>query len=208
MTDKFVINIGRQIGSGGLEIGQRVAQRLGISIYDKELLREVAMQSGLCDDLFERVDEKEPTTLFSSVVYYLRSPFVDRTSDNILSGDSLFKIQSDVIRDIATRESALFVGRCADYVLRDHSRAINIFLSANMPDRIERVMRYSSVDSAQAEKIIEKIDAQRASYYNYYSSKKWGEASTYHLCVNSSMLGVEGSMELIVDFVRRSLNLQ
>ena len=125
MEDKFVINIGRQLGSGGKAVGEAIAQRLGIGVYDKQLINLAAEQSGLCPEVFERVDEKESRNLFSTLVAYLRSPFVgsEYAGSNVLSNDALFKIQSDVIRDIAARESCVFVGRCADYILRDHPRA-------------------------------------------------------------------------------------
>ena len=119
MEDKFVINIGRQLGSGGKAVGEAIAQRLGIGVYDKQLINLAAEQSGLCPEVFERVDEKESRNLFSTLVAYLRSPFVgsEYAGSNVLSNDALFKIQSDVIRDIAARESCVFVGRCADYIL-------------------------------------------------------------------------------------------
>lgn len=115
MEDKFVINIGRQLGSGGKAVGEAVARRLGIGVYDKQLINLAAEQSGLCPEVFERVDEKESRNLFSTLVAYLRSPFVgsEYAGSNVLSNDALFKIQSDVIRDIAARESCVFVGRCA-----------------------------------------------------------------------------------------------
>lgn len=131
MEDKFVINIGRQLGSGGKAVGEAVARRLGIGVYDKQLINLAAEQSGLCPEVFERVDEKESRNLFSTLVAYLRSPFVgsEYAGSNVLSNDALFKIQSDVIRDIAARESCVFVGRCADYILRDHPRAVNVFVA-------------------------------------------------------------------------------
>ena len=141
MEDKFVINIGRQLGSGGKAVGEAVARRLGIGVYDKQLINLAAEQSGLCPEVFERVDEKESRNLFSTLVAYLRSPFVgsEYAGSNVLSNDALFKIQSDVIRDIAARESCVFVGRCADYILRDHPRAVNVFVAADRADRCERL---------------------------------------------------------------------
>ena len=116
MKDKFVINIGRQLGSGGKAVGEAVAARLGIGVYDKQLINLAAEQSGICPEIFEKADEKESRNLFATFIGYLRSPFVgsEYSGSNVLSSDALFKIQSDVIRDLASRESCVFVGRCAD----------------------------------------------------------------------------------------------
>ena len=125
---------------------------------------------------------------------------------NVLSNDALFKIQSDVIRDLAGRESCIFVGRCADYILRDHPRAVNVFISADEEDRIERLCRLHGITPEEARTRMRRTDASRADYYNYYSSRTWGEAATYHLCVNSSTLGgEEGTADFILEFASRKL---
>ena len=164
MEDKFVINIGRQLGSGGKAVGEAVARRLGIGVYDKQLINLAAEQSGLCPEVFERVDEKESRNLFSTLVAYLRSPFVgsEYAGSNVLSNDALFKIQSDVIRDIAARESCVFVGRCADYILRDHPRAVNVFVAADRADRCERLCRQCGITPGEAEARMDREDALRA----------------------------------------------
>jgi cytidylate kinase len=125
-----------------------------------------------------------------------------------LNNDSLFKIQSDVIRQLAENQSCLFVGRCADYILRDHPRHVNIFISASKEARIERLMRLQDITQEQAEEQIEKADKKRASYYNYYSYKTWGAAATYHLCVDSSVMGVDKTVEYILQFIKHKLNIQ
>ena len=207
MEDKFVINIGRQLGSGGKAVGEAVARRLGIGVYDKQLINLAAEQSGLCPEVFERVDEKESRNLFSTLVAYLRSPFVgsEYAGSNVLSNDALFKIQSDVIREVAARESAVFVGRCADYILRENPRCVNVFITADDADRIERIRRRQGVSAEEARAVMERIDAKRASYYDYYSSRTWGVASTYHLCVSTSVLGDEGTADFILEFAARKL---
>ena len=177
--DKFVINIGRQLGSGGKIVGEIIARRLGIKLYDKELINLAARESGLCPECFERADEREAKGMFSTLIGYLRAPFTGYeggNTNNILANESLFRIQSDVIREIASRESAIFVGRCADYILEE------------------------------ARAMMERIDAQRASFYNYYSLRTWGQAATYHLCVNSSKLGEEETADFILDFAGRKLH--
>ena len=206
--DKFVINIGRQLGSGGKAVGELLARRLGIRMYDKQLIALAADQSGIRPEHFEKADEKESRGMLSSLVYYLRAPFCgdNATVANVLSNDALFKIQSDVIRDLAARESCIFVGRCADYILRDHPRAVNVFISADEEDRIERLCRLHGITPEEARTRMRRTDASRADYYNYYSSRMWGEAATYHLCVNSSTLGgEEGTADFILEFASRKL---
>ncbi len=205
--EKFVINIGRQLGSGGKIVGEIIARRLGIRLYDKELINLAAEQSGLCPEFFEKADEKESRGVLSTVIGYLRAPFVgdDGGVTNVLSNDALFKIQSDVIREIAARESAVFVGRCADYILRENPRCVNVFITADDADRIGRICRRQEATPEEARAMMERIDARRASYYDYYSSKTWGVASTYHLCLSTSVLGDEGTADFILEFAARKL---
>lgn len=205
--EKFVINIGRQLGSGGKTVGEIIARRLGVRLYDKELINLAAEQSGLCPEVFEKADEKESRGVISTMIGYLRAPFVgdDGGTANVLSNDALFKIQSDVIREVAARESAVFVGRCADYILRENPRCVNVFITADDADRIERIRRRQGVSAEEARAMMERIDAKRASYYDYYSSRTWGVASTYHLCVSTSVLGDEGTADFILEFAARKL---
>ncbi len=205
--EKFVINIGRQLGSGGKTVGEIIARRLGVRLYDKELINLAAEQSGLCPEVFEKADEKESRGVISTMIGYLRAPFVgdDGGTANVLSNDALFKIQSDVIREVAARETAVFVGRCADYILRENPRCVNVFITADDADRIERIRRRQGVSAEEARAVMERIDAKRASYYDYYSSRTWGVASTYHLCVSTSVLGDEGTADFILEFAARKL---
>ncbi len=209
MNERYVINIGRQLGSGGKEIGEKLAARLGIGFYDKELINLASEESGLCREFFERADEKASQSLVSGF-FGMRFPFVGDGSipyGNCLSNDALFKVQSDVIRRLADEHSCLFVGRCADYILREHPRAVNIFISAGMGDRIRRLCVHHNISEEEAKGMIHKGDKRRAEYYNYYSYKTWGAASTYHLCIDSSVLGVEATVDFIESFVRRKLSL-
>lgn len=207
MNEKFVINIGRQLGSGGREIGEKLATELNISYYDKELIELASQESGLCKEFFEKADEKASQGLIGGL-FGMRFPFVTEGAmpySNCLSNDALFKIQSDVIRKLAEEKSCLFVGRCADYILRDNPRCVNVFISASLEDRIERVMSRRYITREDAEALIEKVDKKRASYYNYYSYNTWGAAATYHLCIDSSVLGVEGTVEFIKSFAIQRL---
>ena len=209
MKDKFVINIGRQLGSGGKAVGEAVAARLGIGVYDKQLINLAAEQSGICPEIFEKADEKASQSLLGGL-FGTRFPFITEGAypyNSYLSNDSLFKIQSDVIRHLAEKQSCLFVGRCADYVLRDHPRCANVFVSASPQARIERLTKRLNISEEKAEEIMEKADKKRSSYYNYYSYNTWGAAATYHLCIDSSVLGIDGTVDFIRQFVKLKLQL-
>lgn len=207
MDKKFVVNIGRQLGSGGREIGEKLAVRLGISFYDKELISLASEESGLCREFFERADEKASQGIIGGL-FGMRFPFISDgavPATNCLSNDALFKVQSDVIRKLAAERSCLFVGRCADYILRENPHCVNVFVSASREDRINRLCRLHGIAENAAEEMMEKADKQRADYYNYYSYKTWGAAETYHLCVDSSVLGIDETVVYIGEFVKKKL---
>lgn len=209
MKENFVINLGRQLGSGGKEIGEKLAKELNISFYDKELINLASKESGLCREFFEQADEKASQTILGGL-FGSRFPFLTEGAylyNSYLSNDSLFKIQSDVIKHLAEKESCLFVGRCADYILRDHKRCFNVFISASPEARIKRLVSTLNITPDEAEILIEKADKKRSSYYNYYSYKIWGAAATYHLCVDSSVLGIDGTVELVKNFAIKKLGL-
>lgn len=209
MNDHFVINLGRQLGSGGKVIGEKIARKLNIAFYDKQLIELAANESGLCKEFFEKADERAQQS-FIGGLFSGRFPFIADGAipyGSYLNNDSLFKIQSDVIRDLAENQSCLFVGRCADYILRDHPRQVNIFISASKEARIERLMKLHDINAEEAEIMIEKADKKRAAYYNYYSYKTWGAAATYHLCVDSSVLGIDDTVDYVLKFIKRKLSL-
>ena len=204
--EPFIINIGRSLGSGGRAIGHILAKDFDIAYYDREILNLAAKESGFCAEVFERNDEKNRflRTLGNII------PFIGGGAtyyDNELSNENLFRIQSEAIRKAAADHSCIFIGRCADYVLRDNPRCVNVFITANMEDRIASVMKWNNCTAEKAQEIIEKGDSERASFYNFYSSGTWGAASTYHLCINSSVLGIEETAVLIKNFVIQKLNL-
>lgn len=205
--EPFIINIGRSLGSGGRAIGHILAKDFDIAYYDREILNLAAKESGFCAEVFERNDEKNRflRTLGNII------PFIGGGAtyyDNELSNENLFRIQSEAIRKAAADHSCIFIGRCADYVLRDNPRCVNVFITANMEDRIASVMKWNNCTAEKAQEIIEKGDSERASFYNFYSSGTWGAASTYHLCINSSVLGIEETAALIKNFVIQKLKLQ
>ncbi len=206
-NERYVINIGRQLGSGGRLIGQQLAQKFEIEFFDKELIHMASKESGLGKEFFERADEKNKFNLLGDFSGLFSSPFNEGYLNNYLRNESLFQIQSDVIRQLAEQQSCIFVGRCADYVLRDHPRCINVFISANLDERLQRVTEQQHISPDKAQEVIERTDKQRANYYNYYSNKTWGMATSYHLCINSSALGINGTTDYIGDFVAKKFEL-
>lgn len=202
----FVITIGRSLGSGGRAVGHLLAKELDMAYYDREILTLAAKESGLCPEVFERSDERNRfiQTLGNII------PFVGGNNvfyHNELSDENLFRLQSEAIRKAAAERSCIFIGRCADYVLRDMKRCVNVFITADMSDRVAAVCERNHCDEDKATELIEKGDAQRADFYNFYSSGTWGAASTYHLCVNSSVLGMAGTAQLIKEFAIKKLGL-
>ena len=207
MADKHVIIcVGRQLGSGGHDIARMLAMDFNAKYYDRELLNLAAKESGFSEKIFEQNDEKkgflrsllnmQPTQLGGVSLY--KSNF---------SQESLFQFQSDAIRKAAEEESCVFVGHCADYVLRDMPNVVKVFISASMRYRIDQLMAHRSVTPQQAKRIILQEEDRRAAYYNYYTGKKWGAAESYDLCVDSSILGLVETEKLIAEFIRKRLEL-
>jgi len=202
----FVITIGRQFGSGGRELGKRLADRFGIEYYDKRLLWEAAGHAGMSRELFEQNDEQKG---FFKSLFHTHLPFLSDNNfyHNDFSQEGLYKFQSDAIRKAADQGNCVFVGRTADYVLRDYKNVINIFITANINDRIKAVCKRKDIDRASARKFIESHEEQRASYYDYYTGKKWGHSESYDLCINSSHLGIEETEKFIAEFIRKKFGL-
>ncbi len=206
-NEKFYINIGRQIGSGGLEIGKKLAEQLKIAFYDNELIQFAAQESGLGKEFFEKADEKDSHSIFGGM-FGMRASLIDQIyTGYFLSNENLFQIQSDVIRKLANEKSCLFVGRCADYVLKDYQHCLNIFISAEKEDRVKRIAKIQNLSEEKASAFVEKMDKKRASYYNYFSNKTWGATESYHLCINSSVLGIDKTVDFIQNFVKMKLEL-
>ncbi len=208
MKENFVITIGRQLGSGGLSIGEKLFEMMGISYYDKELIYIASKESGLCKDYFEKFDEKSSHSFFGGFLSLRGIQSDDMYSNNYLNNETLFTIQSDIIRKLAEEKSCIFIGRCADYVLKDHPRCLNVFITADIEDKIKRVSEIHSLPENKAKDFIEKMDKKRASYYNYYSNKIWGAAESYDLCINSSTLGIDETAEYIRCFAEKKFGLK
>jgi cytidylate kinase len=207
MAENYIISIGRQLGSGGREIGRILASLLGISYYDKELIRVASMESGLKEEFFERADEKKHFNLFGGLLGLRGNLTDDVYSNYYLSNETLFRIQSDVIRKLADQQSCLFVGRCADYVLKENPNCLNVFICGDRYDRIRRIADSEDLSEKKAGDLIEKADRDRSGYYNYFTGKTWGAAASYHLCINSSVLGIEGTALFLKRFAEKRFNL-
>ncbi len=202
MANNLIITIARQYGSGGREIGIRLGELLGIKVYDNELLTMAAEKKGLPEEYLRRVDERATGSLLYSIA--MSAPYVSgiRTGADMSINDRLFVVQAEIMREVAAKGSAIFVGRCADYVLRNQPNCINVFLCANAEDRIARIRENMGCSEREAESAMQKNDKRRANYYNYHTGGKWGKADQYHLVLNSSLLGIEGSAKLIAEAVR------
>lgn len=203
-SQPFIITIGRQFGSGGRQVAKILSKHYGIPLYDKELINRVSRETGICNEVLSKCDECTNNYPNSSLLggWSLGSLF-STTQHEMLSGDSLFAMQSETIRRIAGEGSCVIVGRIADYVLRNHPHLISVFITAQWNDRVKRVMEYEKITAEKAEPLIKKADKLRSSYYNFYSEKTWGEASSYQLCVNSSTIGIEGVAQLVVQYIQQ-----
>lgn len=204
--DNLIISVGRQLGSGGCEIAKKLAADLGCKFYDRELINMAAERSGFNPKIFEQQDESHGTlkTLFGAFSGRLGRMFNEFYS-NSMSQEELFQIQSEVIFKAAKTENCVFVGRCADYILRNKQGLFSVFITADDADRVRVVAERQKCSESDARRYIERCEVQRAAYYNFYTSKKWGAAASYDLCVNSSLLGWEGTAELIESVIKQKM---
>ena len=203
----IIINVGRQLGSGGHDIGRMLAMDFNAKYYDREILNLAAKESGFSAEYFEQSDERHG---FMRSLFHMHAPHVSDNNfyQNNFSQEGLFKFQSDAIRKEAQRGSCVFVGRCADYVLRDFPNTVNVFITASMDFRIDNVMNKQGITPEEARKAIEQGERRRAEFYNYYTGKKWGQASSYDLCIDSSVLGLQATERFIAEFVRKRFGLR
>lgn len=197
-----IITISRAFGSNGREIGKRVAEHYGIKWYDKDLLKRAAEESGLCAEVFETHDERPTSSFLYNLVMdtysfgYSSSTYVDMPI-----GHKVFLAQFDAIKKIADEGPCVIIGRCADYALTDYDNCINLFIHCDYDKRVKHVMKRYELDEDKAKDMISKKDKQRSNYYNFYSNKKWGRAESYNLSVDSGVLGIDGTVQLITQFV-------
>ena len=199
-NDNLTICVGRQLGSGGRTIAKMLAEQLNCRFFDRELLCLAAKESGFSEKFFEQNDEQKG---FFKSLFHMHGPYVSDSHfyGTGMSQENLFKIQSDAIRKAAAQGPCVFVGRCADYILRESDNLVSIFITADVDHRVERLCERMSCSSEEALKMIEKQEASRSSYYNYYTGKQWGHATSYDLCLNSSILGIEGTAQFVRSFV-------
>lgn len=191
----MIISIGRQHGSGGREIARLLARELGIKCYDKEIVDEAAKHSDFSRDLINAYDEKRMSAFMLHAGGY-------GLNENFRLNMQVVSAQFDAIREIASKDDCIFVGRCADYILRDRSDLVSVFILGDMDERLKCLERRQGLDEAAARKKIKEVDKDRSSFYKYYSDQVWGDAQNYDLCINSSRLGVEGTVKVIMDYIK------
>ena len=204
MSKSKIITIGREFCSGGADIGHMVADHFGIKCYDKELLSRAAKESGFCEEMIQNHDERPTNSFLYNLVMdtysfgYNSSSFVDMPISH-----KVFLAQFDTIKKIAQEGPCVIVGRCADYALSDFPNVLNLFITADEECKIKRIKeRFEDIATDdKAREMMNKKDKQRQSYYNYYSSKKWGRADSYDLCINSSILGIDGTVKFITQYI-------
>jgi len=199
-----IICVGRQLGSGGHDIARMLALDFNAKYYDRELLNLAAKESGFSEKIFEQHDEKKG---FLKGLFNVGTPHMGAVYEGGFSQEDLFKFQSDAIRKAAQEGACVFVGRCADYVLRDQENVVNVFITASMEFRISQIMAKQKMERAAARRFIEQREAKRAAYYNYYTGKKWGTAESYDLCIDTSVLGLQPTEKFIADFIRKRFSL-
>ena len=201
MSNNLIITIGRECGSGGRHIGKKLAEELGVKCYDKELSDVAVKKSGLCKELFETHDEKPTSSFLYSLVMdtyslgYANSAYMDMPLNH-----KVFLAQFDTIKQLASEESCVIIGRCADYALAEFPNVVSVFITADEDVKIKTLMERHQMTEAQAKSFMIKTDKKRASYYNYYSSKRWGDSKSYDLCINSSKVGMDGAIRIIKEF--------
>jgi cytidylate kinase len=199
MEKKIIINIGRQFGGGGRAVAYELGRKLNIPVYDREIISQAAKDSGFSTEVFKERDEKKGFFSFAGI---FANGFGD--TENYMSDRGIFKLQSQTIEKIAQEGSAIIVGRCADYILRDYENALNVFLTSPLEVRAERIASRQGMSLEDAREKAQDKDKKRAEYYNHYTFREWGVAGNYDLCLDSSILGIEGTADFIIDFATKA----
>lgn len=207
MSKKLIITIARQYGSGGREIGERVAALLNLPIYDRLLITEAASKGNLSEEILKKADESATNSLLYTLAMGSNSMgAMMHFGYKMPLNDKLFLLQSDVIKDYANLGGGIFIGRCADYVLRDEPNVLKLFIYGDLDHRKARVAeRHPELKSHQIVDVINKTDKRRSTYYNFYTGNKWGNFENYDMAINSSTLGIEGTAELIYEFAKKMM---
>lgn len=209
METRFYITIGREKGAGGLEIAKKLSEEFSIPQYDKQLIDVAAQESGLCKELFADIDEKRGSKFISGFFSgIMGSLYSEYGASSGINREELFRIQSECIIKIANEGPAIFIGRCADYILRERANCLNVFITATPEDKVGRLLECNKIPNAEKYskdelfELLEKSDSKRESYYNYFTYKQWGAAASYDVCLNSSLLGIDGCVKVISDIIR------
>lgn len=200
MNNPLIITIGREYGSGGHQIGQAVAEKLGVKFYDKQIISLAAQKSGLSDEFIANNEQRVRSGLMQNLAASAAYSSGFFSGQYLPLSESIFISQAQVIRDVAARESAVIVGRCADYVLAGRENTINVFIHAPAEERVKRIMALYHLDEAAAIKAITTSDKERGNHYFRYTDRKWGKAQNYDLCINSALMGIDKTVELLVRF--------
>lgn len=200
MTTNLVVTIGRKYGTGGREIGQKLAERLGIAFYDRELITRAAKKTGFDEKLFEQLDKRATNSFLYSLTM-----FGTVGLNGMSLTDQLFLAQSNLIRELASEKPCVIVGRCADHVLRDFPNRFDFFIHGSISSRIQRIQTCGDyeIEGKTPQAALERMDKQRSTYYNYYTGRGWGKCDHYDLCIDAGRLGVDPTVDLIARYVEQ-----
>lgn len=200
---RLVITIARSYGSGGRTMGKLLAESLGMKYYDRELMKIASEKSGINEALFGQADEKlKNSSLLRIMKKAYKGEKISPDSDDYVSNDNLFHLQSEVIKELAEEEDCVIIGRCADYVLKDNPNVIRLFCYAPLQDCIERERKLSGLEDKEIIKKINKIDKHRAEYYKYYTGKEWNDARNYDLCLNTTSMSYEELIQVVEAYIQ------
>lgn len=197
-----IITIARQYGSGGHEVGRRLAEKLGIRCYDRDLIAMAAQKSGMSEEVLHQADEKAASSLLYTLVMGSNMYRGNIDHFNVPINDKLFAVQADIIRELAASESCVIVGRCADYILDEHPQCIRLFLYADYENRVKTVAERLSVSDGEAREKVTKTDKRRSNYYNYYTGRKWGRLENYDLSIATDKIGLDNTVRMILNFMQ------
>ena len=203
MTDGLIITISREAYCGGDEFAQKLADKLGYKLYNREIIAMASEKSGIHEDHFEFAEKKPTNSVLYSIVmgmYSSRGAYVKL--DDVFTDDKIYKVQAEIIRDMAKEGNCIFVGRCSDYILRNRKNCINIFLRGNEQDRVDAAVKAEGITEAEAKKLVSRADKKRRSYYNYYTNREWGHISNYDISLNLSKLDEDGAIEVVLGYIK------
>lgn len=205
LSDNIIVTIGRQFGSGGRELGRKIADILNVPYYDKELLSRAAADAGVSEEFVKSNDERFPKFMSSVLSFNMGfSPVSWYQHPSSICSDSIYAAQSETIRTLARQSPCVIVGRTSDYILRDFPRVVNIFVHAPMEECVKRIMRRcDAMSEDKARALAEKNNRLRASYYNFYTDKQWGDAASYDLTFDTSLLPTDDLAEITAAYIRR-----